>query len=174
MSNTLIQKAALFAKNAHAGQSRKFTHEPYFHHVESVAALVAEHGGTQEQIAAAYLHDTMEDCGITHATLSAEFGTDVADLVQYLTNNEELLETLGKVTYMIKKLAALPPDALLIKLCDTLNNITETRSEHQADNYRRIIEGLILRKHPEKLPFPHSELAHKILSIYQANTHLRQ
>lgn len=57
-----IRRVALLAKQLHAGQTRKFTGEPYYTHPFTVAEAVYNAGGTLDQVAAAYLHDTVEDC----------------------------------------------------------------------------------------------------------------
>jgi (p)ppGpp synthase/HD superfamily hydrolase len=57
-----FDEALLFASRAHNGQVRKGTNVPYVAHVLSVAALVLEHGGSEDQAIAALLHDTVEDC----------------------------------------------------------------------------------------------------------------
>ena len=60
---SIVEKARLFATSAHAavGQKRKYTNEPYIVHPAEVAKLVEDVGGTQEMIAAAWLHDVIED-----------------------------------------------------------------------------------------------------------------
>lgn len=136
---SIIERAAEFAGKAHAGQTRKFTGIPYYTHVEGVAQLVSQRTKDEELVAAAYLHDTIEDCGVTPAELEALFGPRVAAIVQSLTNDEEAIEQLGKVSYMVGKLRRLSADALLIKLCDMLHNTTETQSQRQAANYLAII-----------------------------------
>lgn len=86
MSN-LVKRAKLFAKKAHSGQLRKYSGEPYFKHPEAVAALVAKTAGaTPEQVAAAYLHDVVEDTEVTLEQLRKEFGETVARYVSDLTD----------------------------------------------------------------------------------------
>lgn len=86
--NPNIDRAAMFAYAAHTacGQVRKYTGEPYFNHCNEVATLVAEHGGTDEMIQAAYLHDTVEDTAITIGDITRNFGHDVSAMVWYLTD----------------------------------------------------------------------------------------
>ena len=62
----MIQKAAAFAAKAHEGALRKGSNMPYIVHPKEVAAIVAVMGGEPEAIAAAYLHDVIEDAGITY------------------------------------------------------------------------------------------------------------
>lgn len=164
----LIKCAAVFARKAHEGQTRKFTGVPYYTHVEQVAALVAARTDRPELIAAAYLHDTMEDCGVAYETLAQLFGHSVADIVHALTNDDVRKKQLGKVRYMIDKLTAMNSDALLVKLCDILNNITETQSANQARNYTLIIDGL-LSNPPSVWNKTHAVLAAQILAAYREN-----
>lgn len=77
----LVERARLFAIAAHAatGQTRKYTGEPYWRHPEEVARLVSQFGHTPEMLAAAWLHDVVEDTGVDVALIRAEFGDTVAD-----------------------------------------------------------------------------------------------
>ena len=160
----IIDKVAAFAAKAHAGQTRRGG-EPYYNHVHRVAGLVGEITKDEDMIAAAYLHDTMEDCGITAGELVMKFGGNVASLVQELTNDEILLKELGKEEYMVRKLSALSPNALLIKLCDTLNNMTETDRPTQAGTYARIQQRL-QQMPPKNWNEAHQSLSNRILAIY--------
>lgn len=164
----LPERAAAFARQAHEGQTRKFTGAPYYTHVERVAALVRERTDAPELIAAAYLHDTMEDCGVTYETLARHFGHAVANIVHALTNDDARKKQQGKVRYMIDKLTAMNPDALLVKLCDILGNISETQSANQARNYILIIDGL-LSNPPPAWNKTHADLAAQILASYRKN-----
>lgn len=65
MPDLLIADAAAFAAQAHAGQVRKYTGEPYIRHPEAVAKLVQASGGDTAMVAAAWLHDTVEDTAVT-------------------------------------------------------------------------------------------------------------
>lgn len=84
----LTYNAYLFAKAAHerVGQLRHYTDEPYIVHPSAVAELVAAHGGDEEMIAAAFLHDTVEDTGVELAEIERRFGPGVAGLVDELTD----------------------------------------------------------------------------------------
>jgi guanosine-3',5'-bis(diphosphate) 3'-pyrophosphohydrolase len=85
---TLEERARIFATAAHAavGQLRKYTHEPYVVHPTEVAAMVKTVAHTEAMVAAAYLHDVVEDTGVTLELVRAEFGDEVADLVGWLTD----------------------------------------------------------------------------------------
>lgn len=97
--------------------------------------------------------------------MAAEFGPYVASLVFQLTNDEEEKKFLGKVRYMTRKLRSLPPDALMIKLCDMLHNMTETRSCSQAERYMKILEG-VTAKCPAAWNGVHEQLADRIREVY--------
>lgn len=162
--SSLVQQAASFAQVAHEGQTRRGG-APYYTHVHRVGTHVGEL--TQDEIltAAAYLHDTMEDCEVSSDELDNRFGARVAELVQELTNNEELKEQLGKEEYMVRKLSAMSAEALIIKLCDTLDNMTETDSRSQARVYAQIQRRLQNNPPAAWLPI-HQELSGRILTIF--------
>lgn len=77
----LIQKAEEFATKAHEGQLRKHGNRPYIYHPACVARYLEEKNYTDDVIAAAWLHDTVEDTGTTYNTLEKEFGPEVSRLV---------------------------------------------------------------------------------------------
>ena len=86
----LVKKAYEFAENAHRGQVRK-SGEPYFMHPVSVASILTDLMIDATTIAAGFLHDTVEDCKeITLDTLRAEFGEEVALLVDGVTKLDKL------------------------------------------------------------------------------------
>ena len=70
----LVSQAAVFATNAHDGMMRKGTKIPYIVHPMEVAAIAASLTDDPEVIAAALLHDVMEDCGVTQKQLFEQFG----------------------------------------------------------------------------------------------------
>ena len=127
LDSMMVQKAATFAYAAHAatGQLRKYTGEPYFVHVEAVAKMVATvPSATEEMIASAYLHDTIEDTEVTLHDISKNFGMDVAVLVKPLTNvskpsdgNRETRKALDRA-----HTASASPQAKTVKLADVIHN----------------------------------------------------
>ena len=87
-SASLEQRAKAFAEHHHAAvnQKRKYTGEPYIVHPAAVVELVRGVPHTQEQLAAAWLHDTVEDTEVTIEEIEAKFGREVAALVEMLTD----------------------------------------------------------------------------------------
>ena len=120
----LIGRAERFARVCHAGQCRKgAAKEPYIVHLEEVSSLVATWGGSEEAIAAAWLHDTVEDCPPTsHKDLVAEFGDRVASFVAELTDDKSLPKPKRK-ELQIENAAKKTPEAALVKLADKTSNV---------------------------------------------------
>lgn len=85
-----FDEALVYAMELHRRQPRKGTGVPYVSHLLSVAALVLEHGGTEEQAIAALLHDAVEDQGgkPTAEAIRARFGNLVADIVDGCTDTD--------------------------------------------------------------------------------------
>lgn len=86
MLTAKLAAAFQFAQLAHSRQVRKRTGIPYISHPMAVAALVLEYGGDEDQAVAALLHDTIEDCGVTHDQLDRFFGPRVARAVKDCTD----------------------------------------------------------------------------------------
>lgn len=136
MENNLEQRAAEFAIAAHEliGQKRKYTGEPYWKHPEAVAEYVRHAGGTPEMIAAAWLHDTLEDTNATREEIEAAFGTRVLMLVLSLTDVSHPMMGNREQRKAIDRLhtAMTCPQAKTIKLADLLDN-TRSICEHDPE-----------------------------------------
>ena len=74
------------ARHAAAGQVRKYSGEPYINHSAAVVELVRSVAHTPAMLAAAWLHDTVEDTDATLDDIARDFGAEVAQLVEMLTN----------------------------------------------------------------------------------------
>src|SRR5690606_7605591 len=85
----LLREAWRVGAAAHAGQTRK-SGEPYITHPVAVATVLAELGLDVETLVAAILHDTIEDTPLTREELAAQFGEDVAELVDGVTKLDKL------------------------------------------------------------------------------------
>ena len=141
----LVQKAYLFAENAHGGQKR-YSGEPYFNHVAHVGANLAQIRVDAVTVAAGLLHDTIEDAEIPAKTIEQEFGKEVLTLVEGVTK-------LGKLKYrgverhvesLRKFFIAMSNDirVLLIKLADRLHNIQTIEHVPEAKRKRIALETL--------------------------------
>ena len=130
------KKAWQFAHDAHEGVKRKFSGSPYFYHVRQVFKLVKKQDTDENIGAAALLHDTVEDVEhITNDMIRKEFNDKVADLVKELTSTKEMVNLMGKPEYLLDKMFNMSDDALLIKLCDRLHNISD--HYNSSDSFRK-------------------------------------
>jgi (p)ppGpp synthase/HD superfamily hydrolase len=117
---------------AHGSQTRKYTGEPYIVHPVEVARLVASAGFDEEVVAAAYLHDVIEDCGIDKGALALNFGCRVARLVDEVSDRSRPEDGNRALRKMLDRahLAQASPEGKSIKLADLIDN---TRSIVERD-----------------------------------------
>jgi len=124
----LIERARIFAIAAHSakGQVRKYTNEPYWHHSQNVAGLVESVSHTDEMIAAAWLHDVVEDTDVTIETIRLEFGDNVAELVNWLTDVSRPSDGNRAVRKAIDRehTAQSPAEAQTVKFADIIDNVS--------------------------------------------------
>lgn len=120
----LVVRAAEFAARMHRRHRRKDANQtPYINHLAHVALLLAEAGCDANVIAAGYLHDAIEDVKVSYETLVAEFGTDIADLVQAVSDNKKLRWPKRKQA-QIDAAATASPRECALKLADKISNLT--------------------------------------------------
>lgn len=120
----VVARAADFAARRHTHQQRKGeAKEPYFNHLAQVAAVLADAGADANLVAAGYLHDTIEDQGVTHAELVEAFNLDVADLVVQVTDDKRLPKDRRK-RLQVEHAPHLPPRAQMLKMADKISNLS--------------------------------------------------
>jgi guanosine-3',5'-bis(diphosphate) 3'-pyrophosphohydrolase len=156
LDKSLIRKAFSFAEKAHAGQKRKSGDE-YISHPFSVAKILLSLGMESDIIAAALLHDTIEDTNTSPEEIEKVFGTEVAALVMGVTNlgkvdfsaystSEEAEEALlhSKNENMRQLFLAMAEDVrvVIIKLADRLHNMQTVKSLPKKDQIRVAKETL--------------------------------
>lgn len=163
-----LQRAVAFATKAHEGQVRKYTAEPYIVHPIEVAGLLHDalmascpndlvRARTKQTyahlIAAAVLHDTVEDCNVTFTEIEREFGDETADALFWVTDTitKEQGNRRSRKRLEAQKLANAPVGSKLIKLCDNKSN-TKSIVEHDPDfavaYLREKDYSLRIMKHP--------------------------
>ena len=129
----IAERARMFATAAHAavGQLRKYTFEPYIVHPAEVVEILKTVPHTPQMIAAAWLHDTVEDTGVTSELIRKEFGDEVATLVGWLTDvsRPDHGNRASRKAVDRAHTAAAPAEAQTIKLCDLISN-TRSIVEH--------------------------------------------
>ena len=129
-----INRAFQYAYDGHNGQNRK-SGEPYITHPLHVALYLCELNFDKETIAAALLHDLIEDTDITYEDLKKEFGEEVADIVDGVTKLDKIKYSSNeeaKADAIRKMVIAMSKDirVLILKLADRLHNI-QTIEYHQ-------------------------------------------
>lgn len=127
IGSLIVEKARLFATAAHhaVGQVRKYTGEPYINHPAEVVLILERAGVIQpEMLAAAWLHDVVEDTGVTIEVIRAEFGQCVATLVEGLTDVSKPEDGNRKKRKAIDRAhtAKQSPACKTIKLADLISN----------------------------------------------------
>src|SRR5579875_158991 len=141
----LIERAYEAAARCHAGQSRK-SGDPYITHPLAVATILAELGMNHETIAAALLHDTVEDTPYTLGELRRDFGDEIAMLVDGVTKLDRVKYGEAAQAETVRKMVvAMSRDirVLVIKLADRLHNMRTLRylpRQKQEQKSREVLE----------------------------------
>lgn len=125
----MIQEAAKFAMKAHEGMVRKGGRMPYIYHPLEVALLVARMTKDEEVIAAAYLHDVLEDTAVTEQELEQAFGGRVLELVKAETEDKSLTWEERKA-HTIRHLGEAPYEVKILTLADKLSNLRATARDY--------------------------------------------
>ena len=122
----LIARATLFADQAHDGQLRKFSGLPYISHPMEVMQIVRGVCNDDDVLAAAVLHDVIEDCGVTYTDLMLEFNENIAHLVYQVTNaaDDEDGDRIVRAYINRHVMANASADAQTIKLADIISNLS--------------------------------------------------
>ena len=147
IDSSLLDKAIVFAAKAHQGVERRGKGFPYIAHPLEAMAIVATMTNDQELLAAACLHDVLEDTDVTYEELKKEFGQRVADLVAaesdpVVENKSQEESWEQRKQFAIDRLAKAPRDVQMVAMGDKLSNM---RAMYR--DYRDIGEDLWLRFH---------------------------
>jgi RelA/SpoT family (p)ppGpp synthetase len=139
VNEDLLNRAYVYAMKAH-GEQKRASGDPYFSHPLEVAAILTDHKLDDATIAAALLHDTIEDTEATRAEIDQLFGKDIGKLVDGLTKLKKLdlvTREAKQAENLRKLLLAIADDVrvLLVKLADRLHNMRTLR--HMPPDARR-------------------------------------
>lgn len=127
----LVRRARDRASAAHAGQIRNASGGmPYIEHPLAVATRLAERDYGEEVLAAALLHDVVEDTETTVEELRTELGARVAELVAALSDDESIDDYLERKDEHRRRVAAAGPDAVAIYAADKLTNVVTLRGAY--------------------------------------------
>jgi guanosine-3',5'-bis(diphosphate) 3'-pyrophosphohydrolase len=142
----LLRRAYDTAVEAHQGQVRK-TGDPYITHPVAVAHMLAQYGLDADTIAAAFLHDTIEDTPLTLAQVEQDFGKDIAQLIDGVTKLDRVRYSnreQAQAASIRKMVVAMARDVrvLIIKLFDRLHNMRTVYALREAKQVRVARETL--------------------------------
>jgi RelA/SpoT family (p)ppGpp synthetase len=194
-SEALLNRAYVYAMKAH-GEQRRASGDPYFSHPLEVAAILTDLKLDDSTIAAALLHDTIEDTAATRAEIDQMFGKDIGALVDGLTKLKKLdlvTKEAKQAENLRKLLLAIADDVrvLLVKLADRLHNMRtlshvppETRrrtAEETLDIYAPLAGRMGMHEMREELedlafrelnPEAHAVVSERLDSLEQKNSGL--
>jgi (p)ppGpp synthase/HD superfamily hydrolase len=175
-----IRDALEVAERAHAGQVRNGSGGmAYIHHPIAVAELLAEHGYGEETVAAALLHDVVEDSETSAEEIAARFGGPVANLVAAMTDDESVEPYERRKDEHRRRVEEAGGDALAIYAADKLPNVRvlrrayENEGEPAGEEFKApldVKEGIwrgdleMLRRQAPELPFV-DELAGELAEL---------
>lgn len=184
-----ITTAKYLAELFHEGQTRADKVTPYIEHPKLVAEFVEKFGGDDEAIALAWLHDILEESAdkvASHFHLDKEhieakprfwmqmkdrwgsgFCMKLSKLSDHWTIDQDLIKYKGKVAYLAELLISADRKVVLVKLCDMLANITESKGTRmsQEKRYYKAIQCLKMAERKD-LDERHEELIAKIEALY--------
>lgn len=137
MNTEFFDKAALFAINAHANTERRGKGFPYIIHPMEAAEIVATITNDQEILAAAMLHDVIEDCDVSIEEIKKEFGDRVAALVASESDKQfpglsEEESWKARKQFAIDRLKGLPRDGKIVALGDKLSNMRAIARDYKV------------------------------------------
>ena len=179
---TLILRAASFAAEKHRGQLRKDAQSTaYINHPLNVARILAEEGGVTdaEVIAAALLHDTIEDTETTQAELTDHFGDKVAAMVVEVTDDKSITDSVERKRLQVMSAPHKSRGAALVKLADKTSNVrdvglrpavgwTDDRRTEYLMWAQRVVDALPIKDHPLKVIFDEAvKQSHKLIAGHE-------
>ena len=188
-----VTTAKYLAELFHEGQTRADKVTPYIEHPKLVAELVEKFGGDDECIALAWLHDIFEESAdkvAAHFHLEPQhleakprfwmqmkdrwesgFCMKLSKLSDHWKTDQDIIKTKGKVAYLAELLISADIKVLLVKLCDMLANITESKGTRmsQEKRYYKAIQCLKMAERKD-LDERHEEVIAAIEAYYNIHT----
>ena len=170
MITDLTKRALAYATEKHKGQFRKFKGEPYIMHPKAVADMVGCVIPDEKVIAAAFLHDVLEDTDATRMELYELFGLEVTEMVDMLTNHKNPnLNRKQRKELQRKRLGGASFEVKSIKLADRIHNLPSIITHDPGFAKLYVAESIQLLTY---IGDGHADLVvalKKIISDYQEN-----
>ncbi len=168
LDTSLLDRAILFAVRAHAGTERRGKGFPYIVHPLEAVEIVATMTRDQELLAAAALHDTVEDTDVTIEQIRAEFGDRVAALVaseseDYAPGVSEEASWHARKQAAIDRLARASRDAKMVALGDKLSNMRAIARDYAVQG--DVLWSLFHTKRPEDHEWHYRGLADSLSEL---------
>lgn len=132
-TSELVRNAYELLVSKHAGQRQKVNGHPYVEHPILVASDVSRAGFEPEMVAAALLHDIVEDSDVTVEEVRELFGDRVADLVEAMTDTAEVEPYERRKALHRERVVEAGPEAAAIFAADKLNNVRALRSAYAEE-----------------------------------------
>ena len=162
----MVSKAIVFATKAHEGQFRKATKIPYILHPMECAVIISGMTTDEEMIAAALLHDTVEDCDVTIEDIRREFGSRVAQFVARESEDKSKSWQERKQT-TIDQMSSHTKEECMLVLEDKLSNIRSITRDYKA--LGEALWNRFHEKRKERIGWYYKSIAEKLtcLSEYE-------
>ncbi len=140
MKHHVVKEAALFAAEKHGGQKRKFSEDPYIFHPGRVAMRMTLLGASDDEIAAAWLHDVVEDCDVSIADIESVFGSYVARLVDGMTNRykKSSFPDLNRAERKRREKVRIQSETLAVKRIKLVDRIDNLREVDPQDEFTEV------------------------------------
>jgi (p)ppGpp synthase/HD superfamily hydrolase len=176
-----VARAALdYAREAHAGQSRKADGAPFILHPREVACLLYEAGAPDHLIAAGALHDVLEKTGVSASDLRKRFGNAIAKLVLAVSEDEHVAGYTARKAALRDQVATAGVEALTLFAADKISKARELRFEgagahrsrhRRLAHYQRCLA--LLQEHLPESPLV-AELRAELAESALRNTQVRE
>jgi guanosine-3',5'-bis(diphosphate) 3'-pyrophosphohydrolase len=135
--HSTIKKAMEFAQKAHS--NKMYDQYPYFKHLEDVYKVGIAHGLNETDhldiLVSLWLHDSMEDCGVSYSDLKKSFNEEIAENVKCVSDNITLRNRKEKKEESYPRIRS-RPDSVVIKLCDRIAN-TQNSIAYEVEESER-------------------------------------
>ena len=158
---SLVERAARIMVTAHDGQVRKVGGSPYIIHTTVVALTVASHGFSEAAVAAALVHDVLEDTDYSETKLVEELGDEVVAIVRAVTEDKTLAWEARKAAY-VQSIRIAAPEAKAVSIADKIHNLRSILVAHGAMG--TVVWGGFTRGRQQQL-----ELATQLLDAYRSS-----
>lgn len=124
----IVKQALLRAMDLHSGQSRKDGTTPYVVHPIQAAMIIARAGSDDATIAAALLHDTVEDTPYTFEELFEEFGESITEMVRACSEDKRIADWDERKNELFARLEQASIGAKLVKAADVMANMLDLKT----------------------------------------------